>query len=184
LLLPAARRAMKAHEDEQAAQLFRAAARDPLLPLRSKIRVSAAALSPRLARGLWSELVLRRNADGSFVDNRHRVYRMLPEALDGFHEATHSEGATLRLTGWATDAGHEKPADHIAVFDGPHFVAAGRVDRPRPDVARHFANARVAMCGFQIFIPRNQISGRENLRVFALSRRAAGPLPGLPQAED
>jgi glycosyltransferase involved in cell wall biosynthesis len=183
LLLPAARRAMKARENEQAAGLFRAAARDPLLPLGSRIRVRAAALSPRLARGLWSELVLRRGTDGSFVDTRHRVYRVVPEALDGFHEATHFERTTVSFTGWATDASHEKPADHIAVFDGPHFVAAGRVDRPRPDVARHFANARLTMCGFQIDIPRDQISRPENLRVYAVAQRAVGPLPGLPPLE-
>jgi hypothetical protein len=179
LLLPAARRAMKAGRHDEAGELFRAAARDPLLPMRAKARVRAAALSPVVAKRLWTELVLRQAGEATLVDSRNRMYKLSTGSIDGFHEATHFEGRTIRLAGWATDGNHEKPAEHVAVFAGPHFVAAGRVDRPRPDVARHYGNPRLTMCGFQIVVPQEAVERPENLRLVAISHRVAGELAAL-----
>ena len=179
LLLPAARRALKGGRHGEAAELFRAASRDPLLAMGSKARARAAALSPLLGRRLWTELVLREAGEGLLADSRKRVYRVTPGVVDGFHEATQVESPTIRLSGWATDANHDKPAEHVAVFSGPAFIGASHVDRPRPDVARHFGNPRLTMCGFHVVVPEASVANLEDLRLVAISRRVAGELAPL-----
>lgn len=169
LVLPAAREALKRGRDKEAARLFRLALHDPSLSQRLRARIWASAMSPRTARSLWRDVVLTVRPDGSVADTKGHVYPVGPQTVDGFVETIDVREEEILFIGWATDAGHKDPAEHVGLFAGDRFVGSEHVGHPRPDVARHFGRPELLGCGFRLAVPRALVPDLDQLRMFGLT---------------
>jgi glycosyltransferase involved in cell wall biosynthesis len=169
LLLPAAREALKRGRDKDAAWLFRLAAQDPSVSAKERARILASAMSARVARTLWRDLVLTVRPDGSFEDAKGTVYKLKSNVTDGFIETVERDDDEVRFIGWATDAEHRAPVEHVALFAGARFLGASRAEYVRPDVARLFGNQDLLGCGFRVVIPRGSFSDGDEARLVAIT---------------
>lgn len=63
---------------------------------------------------------------------------VVPRAADGFIDSVRVEGNRLTVSGWASDAGHNRPADRVYLFAGDRLLAAGSVAVARRDLVKGF----------------------------------------------
>jgi hypothetical protein len=92
------------------------------------------------------ELRVREAGDWGFVENM--------KGPDRLH---------LAVSGWAARRGQRRPVDRVLVFADGRLIAAGKPDRPRPDVAGDLGSGAL-MSGYG----------------FAIARRDAAELAGSP----
>jgi hypothetical protein len=83
------------------------------------------------------------------------------------------------ITGWVVPAHASEPISIVAVVDGTEIP--GHYGLPRPDVGRHFADARLANCGFVVRVTASE--DPEPITVIARHGERETVLAIIPQSE-
>jgi hypothetical protein len=98
--------------------------------------------------GFFTSTAIARTAEGSIdIINDIRNPRRMPDELQPLPL---EDGKTLTLIGWMADRSDGRAFDDVyAVVDG-RLIRAKR--SPRPDVAAHFKNPAMELCGFEVEI--------------------------------
>jgi len=91
-----------------------------------------------------------------------------PGALEGWLEIARPVDGAVHLQGWAAEVAEARPAAAVAIFARGNFLLGTRALHDRPDVAKHFSDARLTRSGYSIDALIGDIQGRD-LRVLALS---------------
>ncbi len=101
-----------------------------------------------------------------------------PSAATGFVEQLSVEAGKLAITGWATDARSQEPADRLIAFSKGRLVAIGEPTKVRPDVAQAHGSAATTS-GFRLTATVARSTDPSRIQVFAVAGSAASELQQL-----
>jgi hypothetical protein len=135
--------------------------RTPALYTASTTGEAVSVVAPSSVRGL-----IFKNGDKISVD----IFDAAAAGVSGNHDTVNlSKGASLKMAGWAADAGADAPckALYVAIgkvrFDAPY-------GGPRPDVAAYYHNSAYTLTGFSAQIPTGRFpKGAYPVKVECLS---------------
>lgn len=96
--------------------------------------------------------------------------------LDSCVELIGSQGAFLQLSGWARNPGTGRPGCLVIVTDEQrNILAEGAVTDYRPDVACHYEDPLMSICGWSVVLPKSALSaGEHRLSAYTVDHPAAG----------
>ena len=98
---------------------------------------------------------------------------------EGYVDSVKTDGDTVSVAGWATDAAHGQAAERVLLFRGDRLIQAGTPAAQRDDLAAQFGPG-VARAGFEFtgIDVAEARAGRDRLRVLAVVDGRASELRG------
>ena len=108
-----------------------------------------------------------------------------PKRVTGVIDAATPKGRVVDLNGWVALADLSGPADAVVAISGKKSLAV-KPSLDRPDVARGYSQPALEHTGFGMSIPLAPLDCanlRQDLKILAVSERAAGPLTWLGDVE-
>ena len=117
---------------------------------------------------------LRKNRAGSeesIVSPQGETIRIVPGNMDGAVDAVSQEKAQTRVSGWASDGEHRRPADQVIVFVDGEANHYGHKVVSRSDLVEAFGAPSLLRASFDIVLP-GLVFERDRppiVRVFAIS---------------
>jgi hypothetical protein len=98
---------------------------------------------------------------------------------DGYVDSVKTDGNTVSVAGWATDAAHGQAAGRVLLFNGDRLIQAATPAAQRDDLAAQFGPG-VALAGFEFtgIDAAEARAGRDRLRVLAVVDGRASELRG------
>ena len=129
-------------------------------------------LSAELAGAIRYSLTKGRGVLGeSIISKTGETIRIIPRSMDGAVEAVTQQREHTRVSGWASDDTHRRPADRVAVFINGEAEHYGHATVHRSELAEAFRAPSLLEAGFEVLLP-GLVFTRDPavvVRVFAIS---------------
>ncbi len=129
-------------------------------------------LSAELAGAIRYSLTKGRGILGeSIVSKTGKAIRIIPGAMDGAVDAVTQQREHTRVSGWASDDTHRRPADQVAVFINGEAEQYGHTTVHRSELAEAFRAPSLLEAGFEVVLS-GLVFTRDPavvVRVFAIS---------------
>lgn len=133
----------------------------------------------RVLRGLFGLPAGFVSQQEPILATSQRVFRIVPDAVQGRVEGTEAAGSAVFFTGWAGSLRDRRPASSILIFSDGRLVAEGAASLPRPDISRT-EHVPLGRSGFVIAVPLARLEAgdrKPQVLVFGISGQAASSLP-------
>ncbi len=113
------------------------------------------------------------NQDGSesIVSPGGETIAIMPGTMDGAVDAVRQQEAHTRVSGWASDGEHSRPADQVVIFVNGEANHYGHDVVSRSDLAKACVSPSIVQAGFDVILP-GLLFERDRppiVRVFAIS---------------
>ena len=99
---------------------------------------------------------LARSGDGleqHILSSTGETIRIVPAVMGGAVDRVRQERRYTRISGWASDGAHRKPAAQVAVFVDGEADHYGHTTVPRRELAEAFKAPSLVNAGFQVAVP-------------------------------
>lgn len=110
-----------------------------------------------------------------------RTIPVEPGKADGFVDSVEMSGGQMSVTGWATDAGHQRSADRVLLFGDGQLLQSAEPSFQRPDLAEMFGPG-AGQAGYELTASASSaaLATPDRLRVVAVAGSGASELKTGP----
>ena len=125
------------------------------------------------ARATRYSLLANQDGSESLVSPGGETIRIVPGAMDGVVDAVRQQEAHTRVSGWASDGEHRRPADQVVIFVNGEASHYAHSVVSRSDVVKVFGAPSIVQAGFDVILPGLVLERGPppEVRVFAISTR-------------
>ena len=123
------------------------------------------------AREIRYSLLTNQDGSESIVSPGGETVRIVPGTMDGAVDVVRQQEAHTRVTGWASDGEHRRPADQVAIFVNGEANHYGHSVVSRSDLVKGFGAPSIVQAGFDVILPGLVLERGPppEVRVFAIS---------------
>jgi hypothetical protein len=132
----------------------------------------------RALRDLFGRPPGRVSPQEPIVTRSGRIFRIVPELVNGTIDSSLALGGEARISGWAGSVKYRRRASLVVVFFNGRLVGEVAPRQFRVDVARSYPP--LARAGFVIQLPLRLLEARGKrgkIQVFGIDRQAASAIP-------